>query len=63
MGDPEKSLNTTEAEYTALYKSMRYALPFVSLMKDILFVIKLQRDTPKVLWSIFEKPVTVHEEY
>ena len=30
-------------------------------MKEIEFLIEIQRDTPKVLCSIFEKPVTFHK--
>ena len=30
-------------------------------MKKIEFVLELQGDAPKVLWSPFENPVTVHE--
>ena len=51
-----------EAEYIALLKAMRNVLPFVSLMKKIYFVLELQGDTPKVLCSIFLKPVTVNED-
>ena len=56
------SLSNTEAEYIALSQAMRYALPFVSLMKDIKLVLKLQGYTPTVLCSILEKPVTVYED-
>ena len=44
---------------------MRDVLPFVSLMKEIDFVLKLRGDTPTVLCSLFEKPVmprTVYED-
>ena len=41
---------------------MRGVLPFVSLMKKIEFVFKLQGDTLTVMSSIFENPVTVHED-
>ena len=36
-------------------------LPFVSLMKEIEFVLELQGDTPKVLCSIFENPVKFYK--
>ena len=44
---------------------MRDVLPFVSLMKDIDFLLKRQGDAPMVLRSLFEKPVmplTVYED-
>ena len=44
---------------------MRDVLTFVSLMKEIEFVLKLQGDSPTVLCSIFEKlviPVIVYED-
>ena len=44
---------------------MRYVLPFVSLMKETEFIIKLQGDAPTLLCSLFEKlvtPITVYEE-
>ena len=47
-----------EEEYIALSQSMRDVLPFLSLMKKIEFLLKLQGDTPAVLCSLFEKPVT-----
>ena len=37
---------------------MRDVLPFVSLMKEIEFVLKLQGDDPTVLCSLYQKPVT-----
>ena len=43
-----------EVEYIALYQAMRDVLTFVTLMKDIEFVLKLQRGTPTVLHSILE---------
>ena len=58
----EIALSTTEAEYIALSQVMRDILPFVSLTKDIEFLLKLQGDTPTILCSLFEKPVTVHED-
>ena len=48
----------TEAEYIALSQEIRDVLNFVSLMKEIYFVLKLQGDAPTVLCTIFEKPVT-----
>ena len=41
---------------------MREVLPFVSLMKEIEFVLKLQRDTLTVLCSLFENPFTVYKD-
>ena len=35
-------------------QAMRDILPFVSLMKEIDFVLKLQGDAPTVLCSLFE---------
>ena len=44
-----------------LYQGMRDVLPFVSLMKEIEFLLEIQRETPKVLCSIFKNPVTVYK--
>ena len=58
-------LKKIEVEYIALYQAMRYVLPFVSLMKETEFIIKLQGDAPTLLCSLFEKlvtPITVYEE-
>ena len=41
---------------------MRSVLHFSSIMKYIEFVIDLQGDIPKVLCSLFGKPVTSHED-
>ena len=41
---------------------MKYVLPFVSLMKEIGFVTKLQIDTLKILCRIFENQSTVYED-
>ena len=41
---------------------MMDVLPFLSLMKEIEFVLKLQGDTPTVLCSLFKNPVTVYKE-
>ena len=49
------------AEYISLLQAMRDVLPFISLMKEIEFVLELQGDTPKVLFSIFENTVKVQE--
>ena len=54
---------TMEDEYISLSQVMRYVLTFVSLMKEIEIVIKLQVDIPKVLCSIFEKPLTPVKVY
>ena len=54
-----------EAEYIDLSKAMTDVLTFLSLMKEVEFVLKLQVDTPTLLFSLFEKPVipvTVYEE-
>ena len=37
-------------------------LPFVSLMKEIEFILKLQGDTPMVLCSILENTVTYYKD-
>ena len=42
----------TEAEYIGSSQLMRDVLPFVSLLKEIEFVLKLQGDNPMVLCSI-----------
>ena len=49
-------------EYISLYEDMRGVLTFVVLVKEIYFALEIKCDTPKVLCSIFEKQVTVHEE-
>ena len=49
-------------EYIALPQVLRYLLPFVSLMKDIDFIIKIQGDNLVVLHSICENPATVNED-
>ena len=54
----EIKLSTTEAEYIDLSQSTRDVSPFMNLMKEIKFIIKLQGYTPTVLCSIFENPVT-----
>ena len=55
-------ISTTEAKYFALYQAMRDVLPFLGLITEIEFVFELQGEAPKVLCSISEKPVTVHED-
>ena len=40
---------------------MGYVLPFVSLMKDMDFVLKLQGYTPTVLCILLNNSVPVHE--
>ena len=51
----ETTLIKAEAEYIYLSQVVSEVLPFVSLMKEIEFVIKLQGDAPTVLCSLFEK--------
>ena len=41
-----------EAEYIALSQAMREFLPFVIIMKDIEFLLKLQGEIPEVVCSI-----------
>ena len=41
---------------------MRGFLHFVSLMKEIEFVIEIQYYTLKVMCILFERPVTVHRD-
>ena len=58
----EIAFSTREAEYIALSQSMRCVIPSVSLMKENEFLLKLQVDTPTVLFNIFKIPVTVYED-
>ena len=51
--ETEIELSTTEEEYIAQYQFMRVVLPFVNLMEDIEFILKIQGDTPTVLCSLF----------
>ena len=51
-----------EVEYITLSQAMRDVFPFVSLMKEIEFVLKIQGDTPTVLCSLLENPVTVYKD-
>ena len=51
-----------EEKYITLSQSMGYVLPFASIMKNIEFVIELQQETPKYLWSLFENPFTLHKD-
>ena len=44
--------------YIAFSLAIRDVLPFVILMKEIEFILKLQGDVLTVLCGIFEKPVT-----
>ena len=53
-------LSIPETEYISISQAKRYVLPFVILSKYIDILLKLQWDTPKVLWIFFKKPVTVH---
>ena len=55
------ALIPTDVEYIALSQAMQDILPFVSLMKEIEFVLKRQGDTLAVLFSLFKNPVTVYE--
>ena len=55
-------LSKIEAKYIAISQAMRDVLPFMSLMKEISFVLELEDDTPKVKSSLFENPVIVHED-
>ena len=50
-----------EEEYIVIYQATGGALPFVSLRREIEFILQLQQDTPKVLFSILKK-VMVHED-
>ena len=54
----EIGLSTKEAKIIDFSQVMRDVLPFVSLMKEIEFVLKLQGDDPTVLCSLYQKPVT-----
>ena len=58
----EIALSMTEANYIAFYQEETDVLPFMSLMKDISFVLEPEDDVPKVQSSLFEKPVIVHED-
>ena len=57
----EIALSKTKAEYIALSQAMRNVLPFVSIMKEIECVLKLQEYTPAVLCSIKKNIVTVYK--
>ena len=46
-----------EAKYIAISQAMRDVLPFMSLMKEISFVLELEDDVPKIKSSIFENTV------
>ena len=39
-------------DYISLYQAMRCLLPFVSMMNERGFLLKLQRDTSKIMRSI-----------
>ena len=41
---------------------MRGLLPFVIIIKETEFILKLEGDTPTVLCNLFENPVTFHED-
>ena len=56
------ALITTEVEYISLYQAMREVIPFVSIMKKIEFVLKLQGYNWTVLCSLFENPVAVYKD-
>ena len=51
-----------EAEYITLYQTMRYFLSLFIIIKEIEFIIELQGENQKVLWSIFEYLITVRED-
>ena len=51
-----------QAEYIALYQATRDVFLFVSLMKEIEFVLNVQGGTPTVLCICFKNPGTVHED-
>ena len=50
------------SEYITLFQAMRGVLRIVSLMKEIIFLLELQRDTTKALCILFKTTVTVHED-
>ena len=55
----------TEEEYIVLSQATREVSHFVSIIKEIEFVLKLQKDTPTVLCSLLQEPlmpVTVYED-
>ena len=58
----ENDLNTIELECIILSQAMRDVLPFVSLMKDIYFLLKIQGETTELLCSLFENPATFYED-
>ena len=41
---------------------MRYLLTFVSILKEIEFILKLKGHNTVVLCSLFEKPVTFYKD-
>ena len=58
----EIALSIMETGYIDLSQAMRGVLPFVSIIKETEFVLKLQGDSPNLLWSDFENPLAVHED-
>ena len=49
-------------DYISLYQAMRCLLPFVSMMNERGFLLKLQRDTSKIMRSILENPARVNKD-
>ena len=47
-------LSTKEYKYISLFWGLMDVLPLMSLMKEIKFLLKIQRDTPNVLCGIFQ---------
>ena len=65
MDKPDTNRESTEYYGGGIYSSFRShegCLNFFSLMKEIEFVLNLQGDTMTVLFSLFENPITVHED-
>ena len=58
----EIALSTMKSKSIAQYQVMRYVLTFVSLMKEIEFVLNIQVDTPTVMCNIFKNTVTVKKD-
>ena len=50
----ETDLSTTEAEYTALSQAMHDIIPFMALMKEVLFTFDIHLPNPEVFCKVSE---------
>ena len=65
MGKPAPDRNITQYNGGGIhfsFSSNEGNITFVSLMREIEFLIKMQRYTPRALCSIFENTVTFYED-